>query len=172
MGHSYRATGELVRLAVVVLVVRCLPIATHSHDIGKHCAGAVVLVRIKKDAEALELVGGTEDVARSGALLGEPHSEAVAIQIALASDFELEFDLCRVSWEAGGEQEKERTSQFVAVNGTREKIQPSREGLSDARRTYLSVRMMVSPPNSHQRLCMSESRNGCTRSASTPFPTL
>jgi hypothetical protein len=54
-----------------------------------------------------------------------------------------------------------RTSQFVAVRGTREKSQPSREGLSDERRMYWSVRMMVSPPKSHQRLCMSESRYGC-----------
>jgi hypothetical protein len=54
-----------------------------------------------------------------------------------------------------------RTAQFVAVRGTLEKIQPSREGLSDARRTYLSVRMIVSPPKSHHRLCMSESRYGC-----------
>jgi hypothetical protein len=53
-----------------------------------------------------------------------------------------------------------RTSQFVAVNGTRENIQPSREALSEASRTYLSVRMMVSPPKSHHRLCMSESRYG------------
>ena len=56
-----------------------------------------------------------------------------------------------------------RTSQFVAVRGTRENSQPSREGLSDERRMYWSVRMMVSPPKSHQRLCMSESRYGWSR---------
>jgi hypothetical protein len=50
------------------------------------------------------------------------------------------------------------TSQFVAVSGTRENIHPVREGLSEARRMYLSVRTMVSPPKSHQRLCISESR--------------
>ena len=64
---------------------------------------------------------------------------------------------CCPSWGWGDR----RTSQFVAVRGTREKSQPSREGLSDERRMYWSVRMMVSPPKSHQRLCMSESRYGC-----------
>jgi hypothetical protein len=54
-----------------------------------------------------------------------------------------------------------RTSQFVAVSGTRENIHPSLDALSEASRMYLSVRMMVSPPKSHQRLCMSESRYGC-----------
>lgn len=56
-----------------------------------------------------------------------------------------------------------KISQFVAVRGTLEKIQPSREGLSDASRMYLSVRMIVSPPKSHHRLCMSESRYGGSR---------
>ena len=55
------------------------------------------------------------------------------------------------------------TSQLVAVRGTRENSQPSREGLSEASRMYLSVRIIVSPPKSHQRLCMSESRYGCVR---------
>lgn len=55
-----------------------------------------------------------------------------------------------------------RTSQFVAVRGTLENNQPSREGLSEASRMYWSVRIMVSPPKSHQRLCMSESRYGCS----------
>jgi hypothetical protein len=96
-GHSYRATCKLICLAVVVLVVCSRAIAAHSHNIGKHCARAVVLVRIKEDAEALELVCRTEDVAWNGALLGEPHCEAVAIKVTLAGDFELELDLCRVS---------------------------------------------------------------------------
>jgi hypothetical protein len=53
-----------------------------------------------------------------------------------------------------------RTSQFVAVKGTREKIHPAREGSSGVRRMYLSVLTMVSPPKSNHRLCMSESRYG------------
>jgi hypothetical protein len=34
-----------------------------------------------------------EDVARLRALLGEPHGKAVAIEVALATDLELKFDL-------------------------------------------------------------------------------
>jgi hypothetical protein len=97
---TYRATGKLVCLAVVVLVVCSLPVTIHSHDVGKHCAGAVVLVCIEEDTEALELVGRTEDVALGGALLGEPHCEAVAIQVALAANLELYLNLGRVSWKA------------------------------------------------------------------------
>jgi hypothetical protein len=58
----------------------------------------------------------------------------------------------------------QRTSQLVAVKGTLENSQPSREGLSEDSRTYWSVLMIVSPPKSHQRLCISESRYGCARS--------
>jgi hypothetical protein len=53
---------------------------------------------------------------------------------------------------------EELTSQFVAVNGTLEKIHPFLEPNSPVSLTYLSVRMTVSPPKSHQRLCISESR--------------
>lgn len=57
-------------------------------------------------------------------------------------------------------QEEAYTSQFVAVSGTREKIQPALDGSSPVRRMYLSVRTMVSPPKSNHRLCISESRYG------------
>lgn len=56
VGMTYRAAGHLVGLAVVVLVIRRVSVAVHSHDIGEHGAGAVVLVRVEEDAEALELV--------------------------------------------------------------------------------------------------------------------
>ena len=90
---THRASSELVRLAVVVLVVDGVAVTLHSHDVGKHCAWAVVLVGIEEKAEALKLVCVTEDVSWLGALLGEPHSEAVAVEIALSVDLELEKDL-------------------------------------------------------------------------------
>jgi hypothetical protein len=34
-----------------------------------------------------------EDVARLRALLGEPHGKAIAIEVALATDLKLEFNL-------------------------------------------------------------------------------
>jgi hypothetical protein len=69
---AYRAAGELVGLAVVVLVVSSLSVTVHSHDVGKDGARAVVFVCIKKDTEAFEFVGRAEDIALEGALLGEP----------------------------------------------------------------------------------------------------
>lgn len=164
--RTHTTPGNLIRLAVIVLVIRRLPIAAHSHDIGKDGAGPVVLVRIEEDAETLEVVCGTEDRSGGSALLGEPHGHAVAVEVALAVDLELDQNLVsreHMEWCVVRRRDSVCTSQFVAVSGTRENIQPSREGLSEASRMYLSVRMMVSPPKSHQRLCMSESRYGYAR---------
>lgn len=91
--ESYRASSNLVRLAVVVLVIRCLSIAIHGHDVWEHRARAVVLVRIDEDAEALKLVGVAKYRPRLRALLGEPHGEAVAVEVALAMDLEFNRDL-------------------------------------------------------------------------------
>jgi hypothetical protein len=90
---AYRAASDLVRLAVVVLIIHGRPIAVHSHDVGEHGAWAVVLIRVEEETEPLELVCVAEDVARLRALLGEPHGKAVAIEVALATDLELKFDL-------------------------------------------------------------------------------
>jgi hypothetical protein len=90
---AYRATSDFVRLAVVVLIIHGRPIAIHSHDIGENSSWSVVLIRVEEETESLELVGVAKDIARLCALLGEPHGEAVAIEIALAMDLELEFDL-------------------------------------------------------------------------------
>ena len=90
---TYRAASNLVGLAISVLLVRCVPIAVHSHDIGKHSPRTVVLVRIEEDAQALKLVHRTEDWAGCCALLGEPHCEAIAVEIALAVYLEVNQDL-------------------------------------------------------------------------------
>lgn len=92
-GISYRASSKLIRLAIVVLVVDRAAIAAHSHDVWEHGTRAVVLVRIEEEAQTLELVCMTKDVSRLGSLLGEPHCEAVAIQIALTADLKLELNL-------------------------------------------------------------------------------
>lgn len=91
--RTYRASSDLVGLAIVGLVVCCVSITVHSHDIGKHGTGAVVLVGIEEDAETLELVCMAENISRLRTLLGEPHGEAVAIEIALTVDLEFEYDL-------------------------------------------------------------------------------
>jgi hypothetical protein len=90
---THRASSEFVRLAVVVLIIRRVAVTLHSHNVRKHSAWAVVLVGIEEEAEALELVCVTEDVSWLRALLGEPHCEAVAVEVALSVDLELESDL-------------------------------------------------------------------------------
>jgi hypothetical protein len=89
----YRASSDLISLAVVVLVVWCVSITVHSHDVGEYGAGTVVLVGIEEEAETLELVRMAEDVSWLCALLCEPHGEAVTVKVALAVDLELEYDL-------------------------------------------------------------------------------
>jgi hypothetical protein len=91
--ETYGAAGDFVCLAVIVLIIGGLSVATHSHDVGEHGAGAVVLVCVEEDTKTLEFVRVAEDVAWLRALLGEPHGEAVAIEIPLAMDLKLEKNL-------------------------------------------------------------------------------
>jgi hypothetical protein len=90
---AYRAAGDFVRFAVVVLIIRRRSVAVHGHDVGEHGAWPIVLIRVEKQSETLELVGVSEYVARLRALLGEPHGEAIAIEVSLTRNFELEFNL-------------------------------------------------------------------------------
>ena len=91
--RTYRAPSNLVGLAIVVLVVSRVSIAAHGHDIGEDSARAVVLVGIEEDAESLELVSVTENRARLSTLFGEPHGEAVAVEVALSMNLEVDNDL-------------------------------------------------------------------------------
>jgi hypothetical protein len=65
-------------------------IALHRHYVGKHGAWSVVLIRVEEETESLELVCVAEDVAWLRALLSEPHCKAIAVEVALAVDLELE----------------------------------------------------------------------------------
>lgn len=80
------------------LIVRGLPVAHHCHNVGERGARAVVLVGVDEDSQTLESVCRAEDRALRGALLGEPESEAIAVQVALAVDFKFELDLYSVSF--------------------------------------------------------------------------
>lgn len=91
--RTYRASSKLICLSVIVLVIWRLSITVHSHDVGKHRAGPVILIRIEEDAEAFEVVLRSEDWAGCCALLGEPHCETVAVEVALAGDLEFHHDL-------------------------------------------------------------------------------
>lgn len=90
---TYRASGNLVGLAIVVFVVGCVSITAHCHDVREHSAGTVVLVGIEEKTEALKLVRMAEHVSWRCALLGEPHGKAVAVEVSLSVDLELECDL-------------------------------------------------------------------------------
>lgn len=69
-----------------------MSVSKHGHDIGEDDAGAVVLVRVDENAQALELVGVAKDGSELASLLGDPHGEAIAIQLVLAMDLELDLD--------------------------------------------------------------------------------
>lgn len=97
-----RTASELAVLAVVVLVVRLLAVAVHRHDVGKHDARSVVLVRVDKDAQAFKVVDAAKDGAHLPALLGKPHGEAVAKELVFARNLKLDFNLpvCGRQWNA------------------------------------------------------------------------
>jgi hypothetical protein len=72
-----------------------MSVAVHGHDVGEHGAGAVVLVGIEEDTEAVELVHGAKDIAGSSTFLGEPHGKAVAEEVPLTMNLELDCDLAK-----------------------------------------------------------------------------
>jgi hypothetical protein len=63
------------------------------------------------------------------------------VEVVVAVDLEFELNLEGGSVNSGSTKELQggRTSQFVAVRGTREKSQPCWEGRSEVRRTYLEI---------------------------------
>jgi hypothetical protein len=90
---TYRASSDLVRLTIIVLVVCRVTVTVHSHDVREYGAWSVVLVRVEEETKTLEFVRVAKDIAWLASLLGEPHGKAISIQIALAANLELEFDL-------------------------------------------------------------------------------
>ena len=93
MLEAYRAASDFIRLAVVVLIIRGVAVAIHGHNVGEHGAWSVVLIRVEEETESLELVRVTKNVAWLRSLLGEPHREAVAIEVPLTMNLELEQNL-------------------------------------------------------------------------------
>lgn len=95
--RTYGTSCQLVGLAVVRLVIGSRSVTHHGHNVGERHAGAVVLVGIYEDTQTLESISRTEDRALGGALLGEPHGETIAVQVALAVNGELQLNLKSVS---------------------------------------------------------------------------
>lgn len=63
----------------MILVVASLAITHHGHDVGKGHSRAVILVSIKEDAEALEVIRGAKNRALSSTLLCEPQGESIPV---------------------------------------------------------------------------------------------
>jgi hypothetical protein len=127
--EAYRAASKLIRLAVILFVIGSLTIAHHGHNVWEHNAWTIVLVRINKDTEPFEFIHGSEDWTSLRALFREPESHAIAVECLGAADFEFYFDLYGILASLlitmfYNSVKCVPTSQFVAVNGTREKIQP------------------------------------------------
>lgn len=93
MREAYGASCELVRLAIIVLVIFCVSIAVHSHYVRKDGSRSVVLVGIEEYAQTLELVLKSKNLPALCALLGEPHSKTVTVEVALSMDLKLDQDL-------------------------------------------------------------------------------
>lgn len=136
---TYRAAGNLILLPIMIFVVFDRGITHHGHDVWKHHPWSLVFVRIYEDSKTFKVVGRPEDRPGCCSLFSEPDGHSIAVEITLAVDLELDFNLhsneprIRAAWE-----ERVSTSQLVAVSGKREKSQPSCDGRSDVRRTYLS----------------------------------
>lgn len=79
-----RATCQLRLLTIVVLVVGSVSVAKHGHDVGEDNTRAVVLVRVDKDSEAFESISRAKDRAHLTTLLGDPHGEAIAVELVLS----------------------------------------------------------------------------------------
>lgn len=91
--RAYRASSQFVGLAVITLVVNSLAVAEHSHNIREHSARSVVLVRVEEDTQTLEFILHAKDVALLSPVLGHPHGEAIAEEVAVPVDAELELNL-------------------------------------------------------------------------------
>lgn len=162
----------------MLLVVARLTVTPHDHHVRKRNARSIILVRVEEDSQALKLVGRPKNGALGGALLREPDGKAVSMQVPRAMKLELNLDL-RLS-ASRKTKVHVRTHLPIRRNEGNARKDPSLlgrpvRGQADIPRglfsrrptqgrlrpTYLSVRMMVSPPKSHHLLCMSESKYGC-----------
>lgn len=86
------AARELGALSVMIMVVTGLAVSQHGRDVGEHNSRTVVLIGVEEDSKTLEFVNRAENGTGKGALLRDPHGEAVAVEMVVAVDFEFPFD--------------------------------------------------------------------------------
>jgi hypothetical protein len=75
------------------LIIGSLTVSKHGHDIRKHNPRPVILVRVKKEAQAFKLVLRTKDGTLLSSVLGHPHGKAITKQVSLTVDGEFDFNL-------------------------------------------------------------------------------
>lgn len=100
LSASYASRGTacvFIRFAIIRLIVWCLSISNHGHDVWKYSSWSIVLVRIEEDAKTFELVYRAEYWSSLSSLACYPHCHSITMQIARAVDLERKFDLHKVS---------------------------------------------------------------------------
>lgn len=91
--QTHRTPTQLISFAIGVLLIFGLSVSQHRHHIGERCPWTVVLVGINEDSKPFKFIRGPEDLAALGALFGQPHGHAIAVEIVCACDGEFDFDL-------------------------------------------------------------------------------
>lgn len=77
------------------MIVARLAVSQHGHNVRKRCPRAIVLVGINENPKALESICGPEDGALDTALLRQPNSHTIAVEVVGAMDLKLDFHLGR-----------------------------------------------------------------------------
>ena len=76
----------------MALVIGSVAITKHSHNIREHNTRSVVLVRVEKDTQSLELVLVSKHRTLLCSIGGHPHGKTVTEEVALAIDVEFNLD--------------------------------------------------------------------------------
>lgn len=89
----YRTARQLVIFSVMILVIRDRRISQHGHHIGKYNARPLILVRINKDTQALEIIRESKHFSGCGTFFRDPNSHAVPVETTPAMNFERNLNL-------------------------------------------------------------------------------
>jgi hypothetical protein len=76
---TYRASTNLIGLAIIRLIIFGPPVSHHCHDIWEHDPGSIVLVCVEEDPQTLKLVFMTEDWAGHSPIFRDPHCKSIAM---------------------------------------------------------------------------------------------
>ena len=140
-GYMYRAkrSVQILVRSIRIFIIRCMSIAEHSHHERIDSTRTVILVCVKEDTETFEVVDRAKNRSLGSTLLCYPQGHAISMEGGFSVYFEFEFDLreYKLSFLLLRARECLNTSQFVAVRGILENIQPLLDAMSLASLTYL-----------------------------------